>query len=68
MKEIRQYIKENKLNIDLIGASFDGVSVNDCVYYAEKAVEMASKWNQRSIFEFVFYCIEHKKFYYNKYC
>nr|CAG4649354.1 EOG090X06SP [Scapholeberis mucronata] len=39
VKNIRRYITENKLALDLTGASFDGVSVNDCVHNAFKAAE-----------------------------
>ncbi|XP_078525294.1 protoporphyrinogen oxidase [Lissotriton helveticus] len=36
---IFRYLEENALPLSLIGASFEGVSVNDCIYNARKAVE-----------------------------
>nr|CAG4643225.1 EOG090X06SP [Ilyocryptus agilis] len=39
VKQIRQCIAHNNLNVDLIGASFDGVSVNDCIHNAWVAVD-----------------------------
>ncbi|XP_069074386.1 protoporphyrinogen oxidase [Pleurodeles waltl] len=34
-----QYLEQNAVPLSLIGASFEGVSVNDCIYNARKAVE-----------------------------
>ena len=35
-EKIRHYVDHNRLSLDLVGASFDGVSVNDCVHNALK--------------------------------
>ncbi|XP_014673322.1 PREDICTED: protoporphyrinogen oxidase-like isoform X2 [Priapulus caudatus] len=35
----RQYITQNRLPISLLGASYDGASINDCIYNARKEVE-----------------------------
>nr|CAG4637033.1 EOG090X06SP [Ceriodaphnia reticulata] len=44
--KIRHYVDHNRLPLDLIGASFDGVSVNDCVHNALKVVDRsATKFN-----------------------
>jgi oxygen-dependent protoporphyrinogen oxidase len=46
VKEIRRYIDDNRLGLDLTGASLDGVSVNDCVHNAFKVVEqLATKFS-----------------------
>jgi len=37
--KIREYIQQNRLGLDLIGASFDGVSVNDCIANALSTVD-----------------------------
>ncbi len=42
VKEIRRYVDDNRLGLDLTGASFDGVSVNDCVHNAFKVVEQST--------------------------
>lgn len=39
VEKIRRYVDDNRLGLVLIGASFDGVSVNDCIHNATKAVE-----------------------------
>lgn len=39
LQKIRQYISQNILPLDLIGASFDGVSVNDCIHNAHQTVD-----------------------------
>ena len=39
VKRIFGYVQEKKLPLTLIGASYKGVSVNDCVYNAQKGVE-----------------------------
>ena len=36
VEKIRHYVDHNRLSLDLVGASFDGVSVNDCVHNALK--------------------------------
>lgn len=36
---IFSYVQEKKLPLSLIGASYKGVSVNDCILNAQKAVE-----------------------------
>ncbi|KAG9490642.1 hypothetical protein GDO78_006126 [Eleutherodactylus coqui] len=33
------YIRQNSLPLSLIGASYEGVSVNDCIYNAKKSVQ-----------------------------
>ena len=38
IRNIFDFIKHRKLPLTLIGASFDGVSVNDCIYNAQLAV------------------------------
>jgi len=44
VSRIRKYIQDNDMGLDLIGASFDGVSVNDCISNALATVNrMAAK-------------------------
>jgi oxygen-dependent protoporphyrinogen oxidase len=38
VKQIRSYIQDNKLGLELIGASFDGISVNDCIHNSIRTV------------------------------
>ena len=39
LERISQFIKRNKLPLTLIGASYNGVSVNDCIYKTQLAVD-----------------------------
>lgn len=39
IKNISDFIEERKLPLTLIGASYNGVSVNDCIYNAQLAVD-----------------------------
>ena len=39
LDNIFSYIRDNKLPLSLIGSSYEGVSVNDCIYNARLAVE-----------------------------
>nr|CAG4641718.1 EOG090X06SP [Eurycercus lamellatus] len=45
LEQIRSYVGNNHLSLDLIGSSYDGVSVNDCIHNAIKAVD---QWAARS--------------------
>ncbi|XP_063802876.1 protoporphyrinogen oxidase isoform X2 [Pseudophryne corroboree] len=38
MENLFTYIRQNHLPLSLIGASYEGVSVNDCIYNAKKSV------------------------------
>uniref|UniRef100_T1IT59 Protoporphyrinogen oxidase n=1 Tax=Strigamia maritima TaxID=126957 RepID=T1IT59_STRMM len=37
--DIRKYVEDHKLPLTLIGSSYDGVSVNDCIHNSKKNVE-----------------------------
>ena len=39
LKNIFDFIEKRKLPLSLIGSSYNGVSVNDCIYNAQRAVE-----------------------------
>ena len=39
IKNIFDFIESRKLPLTLIGASYNGVSVNDCIYNAQQAVD-----------------------------
>ena len=39
IRSIFGYIDENKLPLSLIGESYNGVAVNDCVYNAQRTVD-----------------------------
>lgn len=38
-ERIQRFLKEQQLPLSLIGASYSGVSVNDCIASAKEAVE-----------------------------
>ena len=35
---MRDYVRDHCLPLTLIGASYDGISVNDCIHHSRKAV------------------------------
>nr|CAG4640882.1 EOG090X06SP [Eulimnadia texana] len=39
VQKIREYVTDNRLDLNLIGASYDGVSVNDCIHNANLCVD-----------------------------
>ena len=39
VKNITHFIEERKLPLTLVGASYNGVSVNDCIYNTQLAVD-----------------------------
>lgn len=39
VEQIKKYVGDNRLGLDLIGASYDGVSINDCIHNAIRTVD-----------------------------
>ena len=45
VRNICDFIESRKLPLTLIGASYNGVSVNDCIYNAQQAVDRILQTN-----------------------
>ncbi len=39
LDEMERYIEEHEVPMTLVGSSYKGVGINDCIYNAQKAVE-----------------------------